>query len=157
MARLVFDGKYHIYWLDSNPADLDAPTVAEITAGEDITAFIPKDGVKFGVSNSRVDGGDISTVFGAESMGTWTSQVSLIIFLDDSANTAWDTLSTYGVTGCLVICPFAAATATAKCYVLPTAQTGAPVLMDPAANERQKATIELAIGAEPQFDGVVAA
>lgn len=157
MARLVFDNKMHIYWLDTNPADLDAPTAAEIGAGTDITTFVPKDGVKFGVSNSRVDGGDISTVFTAESMGTWNSQVSLTIFLDDDTNTAWDLFAAYGTTGCLVICPFAAAAATEKCYVFPTAQTGTPVPMDSAANERQKATIEFAVGAEPQFDGVVAA
>ena len=157
MARLVFDGNYHIYWLDTNPADLDAPTAAEIGAGVDLTTFIPKDGVKYGVSNQRVDGGDISTVFTAEDMGTWSAQGSLVIFLDDDTNTAWDTLGSYGVTGCLVVCPFAAAAAAAKCYTFPTSKTGAPVLMDSAANERQKATIELAFGAEPQFDGVVAA
>lgn len=157
MARLVFDGKHHIYWLPANPADLDAPTVAEIAAGDEITSFIPKDGVQYGISNNRVDGGDISTIFGGESMGTWTSQVSLTIFLDDDTNTAFDLLGAHGVSGCLVITPFEAAAATAKCYVFPTAETGAPVLGNSAANERQKATIELAIGSEPQFDGVVAA
>lgn len=157
MARVVFDSNMKAYWLDANPADLDAPTVAEIGAGEDITAFLPKDGVSFGMSNSRVDGGSLETVFTAESMGTWNSQVSLTIFLDDTANTAWELLGVYGVQGCLVICPFGAAAAAAKCYVFPTAETGAPLLANSAANERQKATIELAIGDEPQFDGVVAA
>lgn len=157
MARLVFDGKMHAYWLDANPADLDAPTVAEIAAGTDITAFLPKDGVQFGTSNNRVDGGSLATVFNAESMGTWNSQMSLIIFLDDDANTAFDLLGEHGVLGCLVIVPFAASVAAEKCYVFPTAETGAPILGNSAANERQKATIELAIGDEPKFDGVIAA
>ena len=82
MARLVFDGNYKVYWLDTAPADSSAPTVAEITAGTDLTSFIPKDGFKSGVSNNRVSGGSLDERFMDESMGTWSSQLSIDFFLD---------------------------------------------------------------------------
>lgn len=158
--RVIFDEKVQVRWLTTNPADPAAPTAAEVAAGVNITPFVAKDGLKFGVSNNKVDGGDLSTKFDAESMGTWGSQMSLIIFRDDTTDTAY-ALFPRGETGCLVILPFAgpatAPAAAMDAYVLAGLECGQPIPNDSAKNERQKSTIEFAVSEEPQFDAVVAA
>lgn len=157
MSRLVFDGNYHVYWLDAAPASKTAPTTAEIAAGTDLTAFIPKNGFNPAVKNNRVTGGDLSTTFTDESMGTYTSQLVVTAYLDDgnSADTAWDTF-TKGATGCLIVTPYAAAATGVKAYVWPDVEAGQRTLMQTAENTRQTFQAEFAVRAEPTFDAAVA-
>jgi hypothetical protein len=159
MARLVFDGNYLVAFLDTAPADVDAPTVAEITAGTDLTHFIPKDGFKSGVSNNRVSGGSLDESFMDESMGTWTSQLSIDYYLDKvtASNTADDTF-VRGTSGAVVaIWDGGGNAAGSKCYVWPDVECGTPVPADTAENARQKKTAEFAVREEPSFNAVVAA
>lgn len=159
MSRVVFDGNYHVYWLDTPPAAPAAPTTAEITAGTDITAWIPKDGFNPNVSNNRVTGGDLSSQFIDESMGTYSSQLSITTYLDDEtgANLGFDTLGVAGATGALVVCPFGPAAAAAPAYVWPDVEIGHPNLMQTGENTRQKFTADLAVRKEPNFHAAVAA
>lgn len=159
MARLVFDSNYLVAWLDTAPADASAPTVAEITAGTDITAFIPKDGFKPGVTNNRVTGGDLSELFMDESMGTWSSQLTIDFYLDKvtADNTADDTF-VQGATGAVVaIWDGGGNAAGSKCYVWPDIECGESVPMDSAENTRQKKTADIAVRQAPDFHAVVAA
>lgn len=158
MARLVFDGNYHVYWLDTPPADKHAPTVAEIAAGTELTPFIPKDGFDPGVNNNRVTGGDLSTTFTDESMGTYTSQLKVDFYLEKppGANTAKDTL-VKGATGAIVVCWAGAAAATEPCYVWPEVECGQQIPIKTGENARQKMTADIAVGAEPDMDATVAA
>jgi len=160
MARLVFDGNYKVFWLDVAPASATAPTVAEIGAGTDITSFVPKDGFKLGVSNNRVQGGSLDESFLDESMGTWTSQVSVDYYLDavTADNTAHSTLGVRGTTGSLVaIWDGGGNVAGSKAYVWPDVEAGTPIPMDTAENARQKATAEFAVRQSPEFHAVVTA
>lgn len=163
MSRLVFEQKWQIHWLSTQPTDPAAPTVDEIDAGTEITEWIPKDGVKIGVSNDRVDGGSIATVFKAESMGTYGTQPSLTAFLDDDdeQNVPWNLFNERLTEGCLVILPFVGKdeipSAGDVAYVFPDLETGIPAIMDPASNERQKFTIDFAMtNREPEWGAVVA-
>jgi hypothetical protein len=157
MARLVFDGNYHVYWLPASPANANAPTVAEINAGVELTAWIPKDGFNPGVANSRVDGGDLSTTFKDQSMGTWTSQLGVTAYRDSvgGSDTAYTTLSDFA-TGAIVVCPFAAKATGVKAYVWPDVQCGERVPMPTAENAKQKFTADIAVRAEPKMSATVA-
>lgn len=160
MSRLVFDGNTKVFWLDAAPADPSAPTVAELTAGTDITSYIPKDGFKSGVSNNRVSGGSLDERFTDESMGTWSSQLSIDYYLDKvtADNTAHDTIGVQDAAGAIVVVWDGAGAADGgKAYVWPEVEAGQPVIQDTAENARQKATAEFAVLAEPNFHAVVAA
>lgn len=161
MSRLVFEEKWQVHWLPTQPADPAAPTVDEIDAGTEITDFIPKDGIKLGVSNDRVDGGSIATAFKAESMGTYGAQVSITAFHDDDTDTAWDLFKERLTEGALVILPYVGNDGTPaagdRAIVFPDLETGIPVPMDPATNERQKFTVDFATTTRvPELDATVA-
>lgn len=162
MSRLVFEQKWQIHWLATQPTDPIAPTIAEIDAGTELTEWIPKDGVKIGVSNDRVDGGSIATVFKAESMGTYGTQPSITFYRDDdpAENVPWALFEERLTEGCLVILPDIgrgnAVQAGDPAYVLPDLESGLLTILDPATNERQKATVDFAMtNREPQFAAVV--
>ena len=159
MARLVFDGNYQVFWLATAPADAAAPTVAEITAGTDLTAFIPKDGFKPGVSNNRVSGGSLDELFLDESMGTWTSQLSVDYYLDKvTADNTAHTTFVQGATGAVVaIWDGGGNVAASKCFVWPAVECGMSVPLDTAENARQKATAEFACQTAPNFHALVSA
>ena len=157
MAKLVFEENYHVYWLDTAPANAAAPTLAEITAGDDITALIPKDGFAPGVSNNRVSAADLSTAFDAEIMGSHGAQLSVTAFMDDTTNTAFDSFGVRGTTGTIVVCWQGEAAATEPCFVWPDVEAGSPTLPTTAANERQTFTAEFAVRQEPEYHAAVAA
>jgi hypothetical protein len=160
MSRLVFDGNYAVFWLDVTPADPSHPTVAELTAGTELTDFIPKDGFKPGASNNRVSGGSLADTFMDESMGTWNSQLSVDYYLDKvtASNTAHDTIGVRGATGALVaVWDGGGNAAGSKCYSWPDLEAGQPIPANSAENARQKSTAEFAVRQAPDFHAVVAA
>lgn len=164
MSRLVYDGKVQFHWIPKAVAiaDLSAITLAELDAGTEITDFVPKDGLKIGTSNDRVDAGSIATVFKAESMGTYGAQPSLTCFLDDdpAENDAWTLFKDRLVEGTLVVLPFVGEGNVPDngevARVFPDLESGLPILPDPATNERQKFTVEFAMTRRaPIFDGTI--
>lgn len=157
MSRVVFDGNYHVYWLAAPPANPAAPTTAEITAGVDLTAYIPKDGFNPAVSNNRVSGGDLASKFTDESMGTWTSQLAITAYLDSVAgsNTAWNTLTDFA-TGAIVVCPFAAAATGVKSMVWPDVELGQRIPMQTGENTRQKFQADVAVRKQPNMAATIA-
>lgn len=157
MSRIVFDGNYHVYWLAASPANPAAPTVAEINAGVELTRLIPKDGFNPGVTNNRVTGGDLSTKFVDESMGTWSSALEITAYRDNvvANDTAYTTLSDFA-TGAIVVCPFAAKATGVKAMVWPDVECGVRIPMQTAENARQKFSSHLAVRAEPNMNATVA-
>lgn len=156
MSRVVFDGKYQVHWA-STVSDTSAPTTNEIDAGTDLTSFCPKDFLTVGKNQGRVDGGDITTVFGAESMGTWRIQPNVTMFLDDTTNTAFDLFS-QGTQGYMIILPYATDSSPAtgdEAYVMEL-ESGTPTPTSPAENERQKFELDFAAISEPDFKATVA-
>lgn len=162
MSRLVFEENYHVYAGATAPADPNAPTVAELGAMTDITSFIPKDGFKPGVSNNRVDAGDLSTAFNGELMGSHGAQLSIDSFMDDqdAGNTTFDLFGVRGWTGCIIACWRGEAAEDEPCFVWPYVQSGSPSLPSTAQDQRQMFTAEFAVGGngtEPDYHATVAA
>lgn len=157
MSRLVYDGNYKVFWLAAKPANTSAPTTTEISAGTEITAYLTKDGFNPNVTNNRVTGGDLSTKFTDESMGTWSAQLAVTGYMDDgaSANVLWDTLAD-GASGCIIACPFGAPATGDLAHVFPDVECGVRQLLATAENARQKFTVEMAVRAEPVLDAAVA-
>ena len=161
MPKVVFDGRYQVHLVDTI-ADQDAPTVTEIEAGDDITTRCPKDFLNWGKSQGRVNAGDISTLFAAEGMGTWTLPASMQVFLDttEANEVAWDLIDN-GVLTNLVILPYGGsgtdgAVATGdKAYVVPV-EFGMPTPTNPTENENQRAEVDIAVTGEPSFNATVA-
>lgn len=154
MSRVVFDGTMHVYFCPTVVSKA-APTVANITAGEDITAFLPKDGLSFSPTDNRVDTGDMSTLFDSQIMGTYGYELSLTMFRDDTDDLAWETF-THKEEGFLVFSPFGPAGAADPVHVFPV-EAGQRQLANSAANERQTFTVQFAVTSEPALDAVVAA
>lgn len=162
-AGMVYDGNTRVWWLDDDPTNVNAPTVAEIGAGEDVTAYLAIDGLAFNMGNSRVSGADLLSAFDSESMGRFQAAPSLTfkLKLRDGGEVAWTTLGDRGVTGCLVVrlsVPHGTAVAAAqKVMVFPTCETGIPNVQNTAANTEERFVVDLAVGNEPKLKASVAA
>ena len=65
MGNLTYDGNVRLFLVDTI-ADIDAPTVAEIGAGTEITTSVPKDGWSVQNAPSKVDTGNLSTLWNAD-------------------------------------------------------------------------------------------
>jgi hypothetical protein len=160
MARLVFEERYRIRFVPTltNKA---APTVAQITAGTDITTLVAKDGVNYGTSENKVSTSDIASAFDSETIGSWGASLQLTFFKDDATDTAWD-LFVRGLAGFIVIAPFGfkgannAPLAADKVYVFPVV-TQQPQLAASAANEHQTFMTSFAVTSPPDYRAVVAA
>ena len=154
MKKLVFDGKYEA-WLVETVADIDAPTVTEITAGDRITLFAPKDFLQWGKNQARVSGGDISTLYEAEEPGTWTIATTVQLFRDeDGTDPVADGTIALGTVKYLVILPSGASGANGEptdgdlAYVA-RFKFGQPTPANTAENQNQRWEVDL-FGQTPQ-------
>jgi hypothetical protein len=160
MARLAFEENYRLRFVPTitNKA---APTVAQITAGTDITTLVSKDGVQYGTSENKVSTADIATAFDSETIGSWGASLQLTFFKDDVSDTAWD-LFVRGLVGFIVIAPYGftgannTPAAANKVYVFPVI-TQQPQIAPSAANERQTFMSSFAVTSPPEYRAVVAA
>ena len=157
MARIVFDGKYDVFWLPASISNAAAPSLAAMNAGTKLTSFVPKDGFNPGVSNSRVTGGDLSTTFTDESMGTYTSQLTITAYKDGTTDTAYDVIGVPGATGAIVAIPNGPAAVGVKALVWPDVEVGQPIPMQTAENTQQKFTVDVAVRKTPNFRAIVVA
>jgi hypothetical protein len=158
MARIVFEGNYKVFWVETI-ADISAPTVAEMTAGTDITEYVPKDGLRYGPGFNKVDASNISSGFDPEYQGSWRMDAGLTLQWDDTNNTALDLFTTHGTLGHVVALPQATDSSPAasdKAFVLPSdASIGVP--NNTAANALQTGEVSIAVTSEPNFNAAIAA
>lgn len=155
----VYENNYRVHWCPA-VADITAPTVAEITAGDYLGRLITKDGAALGISQNRVEVASIDELFDAERMGSWGARPVLSLYRDDITETdGWDLVSN-GAIGFLVISPFQATPGTEAAgdpaYVFP-AEMGVPMPQDSGANSPQTFKVEFAVTSEPEMDATVAA
>src|SRR5919199_4369544 len=157
MTRRTHEEYTRIWWVTSISSKT-APTVAEIGAGTDISAFVPKDGLKVGSTNNKVRNDDITSAFNAEIPGSYANAVTLTCFRDDSADTAWTLFQTRNTTGFLVVrrmLSVATAVAAAQKVEVYPAATGQPTLHDTAENERVKFGVDMMITSTPVLAATV--
>jgi hypothetical protein len=153
MTEFIYDGKYKALWVPEI-ASLAAPTVAEVvTAGEDFSAYIPKDGVTPGTTQNRVSEGNLDSRFIPQLMGTWTSELSVTFFRHFPDDLAWETFGS-DVTGFWVFSPFGTPAALSNVYVFPV-ESGVREIQPPAENTKQKFIVQFAVTSEPELDAVI--
>lgn len=158
MGNLPFDGNFRVFVVDSI-SDTASPTVAEVDAGTEITSLIPKSGWSESPTFNRVDSGNLSTQYDAEVMGTWKTQITLTVLLDDSSDTAWDEFQTHAARTHLVVLPYKGTGSVAaddQCRVYPV-ESAQAIPNATAANERQTADVGFAVYEEPELDATVVA
>lgn len=106
MARLISNGEVLIYWA-TTVADPAAPTVAEITAGTDITGFISS--LNTPLDGDAPDASDLSSAFNKTVAGKFGGNVTGTMYRDDTTDSAFD-LFPRNTTGYLVIRRFGGST-----------------------------------------------
>jgi hypothetical protein len=157
MPREVYEGRTNVYWVVSI-ANKNAPTVAEITAGTNLTNFVTKDGVAVNITTNNVDNATIAETFDAESVGSWGSGLEITMFRDNSVDTAWN-LCVYGTTGFVVIDRFRASGTLPsignKVEVYP-AQMHTPAMQNSAANTNKRFVEKFAVTSTPAMSATVA-
>lgn len=153
MARVTHEDT-KVYWLEA-VSNIQAPTVAEMNAGTDLTPQIPVDGVALNPSKNNAAQAMLGDAFVAEKVGTWGVGITLTFTRDDTSDAA-RTLFTYRQAGWLVISRFGAHAAGKKLEVYP-AEGHEPSDLPTAENEFSKFEVQLAVTATPALRAVEAA
>jgi hypothetical protein len=159
MADLISDGKTRVAWL-STVANINAPTVAELTAGADYTKRITPDGLKVDPSTADVDTSSLASTFDTKTAGRVGFDTELTFKRGDTVgdDAPYTTLK-YGVSGFLVIRRGVAYTTAwtvgQKVEVYPIT-CGEPQNSSPAANEVMKFVSPMKVTDSPATAATVA-
>lgn len=151
MARYPFDEYTNVIWIEGEDgvADIDAPTLAEIATGTDLTCFITKDGLNPGGSTAKITSGALCSRVNGKRVGSVDYDGSLKMYRDNGAggDDAWD-LAEWGAVGFLVVrrgILYGTAFAAGQKVEVYDAQLGEPVMAGSAENANQTFTVELAV------------
>lgn len=136
-------------WLVPAVADINAPTLAEIAAGTDVTCFLTKDGLNPGGSTAEVDSGSLCTRVDGKGVGSVSYAFSLKGFRDNDAggDTLWDLCNWGDAMVAVVRRGITYGTAAAAAQVVETYEgaLGEPVMSGSAANAQQTFTCSLTV------------
>lgn len=106
MARYAFEEHSRVHWVpgESGIGNMDAPTVAEINAGTDLTCYITKDGLNPGGNQNKVESAGLCTAIDGQVGGSVSFDFSLKLFRDNApgGDDAWD-LAVRGSQGYIVV------------------------------------------------------
>lgn len=158
MSAYVHEGMTKVAWV-LTITNVSAPTVAELTAGTDISVTLTKDGLNISLSQNYVDNTSLAETFDSQLVGSWGGTSSLTFRRDNVTDTAWDTFD-WGETGYLVVRrgeAYDGAWAAADKVEVYPAQMGMPVPNATAANAQATATVGMAFTSQPDLHAVVAA
>jgi hypothetical protein len=159
MSDLISDGKTRVAWL-STVANINAPTVAELTAGADYTKRITPDGLKLDPSTADVDTSSLASKFDTKTAGRVGFDAELTFKRGDNPtdDAPFSTLK-YGVSGFLVVrrgVDYTTAwTVGQKVEVYPIT-CGEPANSSPAANEVMKFVSSMKVTDPPATAATVA-
>ena len=154
MARGTYE-ILKVYWLPTVVNQL-APTVAEITAGKNLTTQIPVDGVEKGGSANNASQAMLGDAFIGEEPGTWGRTLTITFMLDralTAADNPWEIFD-YRTEGFLLFSPTGAIIATTKVEVWHV-KAHERLGLASAENEYQKFTITYAVTEAPKLDAVI--
>ena len=160
MARLASEGNVKV-WKVPTVTDTAAPTVAEITAGTDLTPLVPTSGVDIQWTHNNASIAMLDESFVAEVVGTESATITLTGLRDDTSDDFFDAFSR-GDNFYLVVFRFGVSGAGGDpasgdvCEVYP-GQSHRPAPMPPAENEFQQAMVTIAVTDTPSVDSAVAA
>ncbi|MDX1407625.1 MAG: hypothetical protein R3330_05810, partial [Saprospiraceae bacterium] len=84
---MISNGEVRIYFV-STIADPSAPTVAEITAGDDVTPYLSS--LDTPLDGNAPDASDLSSAFNKTVAGKYGGNVTAQMYRDDTTDTAFD-------------------------------------------------------------------
>ncbi|MER6531155.1 hypothetical protein [Streptomyces sp. NPDC001508] len=159
MADLISDGKTRVAWL-STVANINAPAVAELTAGADYTKRITPDGLKLDPSTADVDTSSLASTFDTKTVGRVGFDTELTFKRGDTPtdDAPYSTLK-YGVSGFLVVrrgTAYTTAWATGQKVEVYPVTCGEPQNSSPAANEVMKFVSPMKVTDAPATSATVA-
>jgi hypothetical protein len=131
-------------------ASMAAPTVANLTAGTDLTPLIPVAGVNLAATQNTASIALLGQAFIVENIGTHGKSMTLTFVRHKTAvlDVAW-TLFTYKLATHIVIGRFGSLAAAARAEVYQV-ETSEPLMNPSAENEVQQFTVQCAIQAYNQ-------
>lgn len=162
-AGHTYDGRTRLIWLDTNPADLDSPTMAEITAGTDLSGYLIPESFNPNAGNSAVDTRSALSSFDPQAPGRYQARPEALFKsrLVTGGTVAADTIGDRLVEGCLLFFEDVpegdAIAAGMTCDVYPSAQTGQRERQTTAINTERRFKQVFFVGDAPVLDAVVAA
>jgi hypothetical protein len=159
MARYTYE-TLRVWWV-TTLGSLTAPSAAQINAGNDLTTFVPVDGVNLGGSRNNASQAMLGDAFVAEEPGTWGTTLELTFTRDsaEGATSPWQVFAGgYKSVGYIVLRRTGTGVAAAgnKVEVYP-ATSHEPQMLASAENEYSKFTVVFAITAKPELEAVAAA
>lgn len=159
MARYTHE-TLTVWWV-TTLGSLTAPSAAQVNAGNNVTAFVPVDGVALGGSRNNASQAMLGDAFVTEEPGTWGTTME-ITFVRDSAEGAtspWQVFAGgYKSAGFIILRRVGTGNlvATQKVEVYP-ATSHEPQMLASAENEYAKFTVNFAITAKPELEAVAVA
>lgn len=106
MAGKVYEGRHNVYWA-TTVANINAPTVAEITAATDLSDWVTKDGIAPNITGNTVDTGGIKDTFDAQLVGSDGADFQLTLKRGDASggltDAAWTLFVAGGSHGFLIV------------------------------------------------------
>lgn len=155
MPRTIADGEVLINFAPTI-ANTSAPTVAELTAGTDVTPFLST--IDTPLDGDAVDSSDLASAFNKTVAGTYGGNITAEMYRDDTTDTAWTTFDR-NTEGYFVIRRFGgsgtawAISDSAEVYYVRII-TKSPTSLD--RNSVQMFSIDAAVLEEPVLNAVVA-
>ena len=144
-----------VYFL-TTVVDIDAPTEDEITAGTNLTAQVPVDGVEFSPSRNTASQAMLGDAFVAEQVGTWSESITLTFTRDDTNDVPRALFAVFRTEGFLLISRFGTPEDGMAVEVYPV-QSHMVADLATAENEYSKYQVTFAVTDTPAKDAVVAA
>lgn len=142
MARVIANGVVEVAF--GPVADINAPTLAEVTGAEDLTPYLNT--LDTAASSATVETPNFSTRFVGSIPGTYSATVTGEFYRDDTDDVAWDTLAR-DVEGVFIIGRFGFG-ASKEIELWPVRITNrSPVAL--GTNESQRFSIEAAVPEPP--------
>ncbi|MET8765863.1 hypothetical protein [Streptomyces sp. NPDC004658] len=159
MSDLIADGKTRVAWATSI-ANIQAPTVAELTAAADYTRRITPDGLKTDPSTADVDTGSLASKVDTKTVGRVGYEVEVTFKRGTTVqeDAPYNTLK-YGVSGYLVVrrgIDYETAWATGQQVEVYPITCGERMNVAPAANEVAKFTSPMKVTDAAATDALVA-
>lgn len=106
MPPLVYEGQLVATFVAAEGiADIEAPTISEIGDGDDLSSYIPKNGISFPSQRKMVDTSSIDRKFNSEYPGSegGTLEITFKMQNRDGDNDAWTTFAGGEVEGYWVL------------------------------------------------------
>ncbi|MFD6421033.1 hypothetical protein [Streptomyces sp. NPDC060198] len=159
MADLISDGKTRVVWAASI-ANINAPTVAELTAAADYTARITPDGLKVDPTTADVDTNSLASRYDTKTVGRvgYDAELTFKRGTTPADDAPYKTLK-YGTNGYLVVrrgIDFETAWAAGQDVEVYPMVCGERANSAPAANEVAKFVSPMKVTTQPATDAVVA-